>query len=234
MNQEFLNLGTTANDHTGDTLRSGGFKINRNFKELFYSSPQRHRQSPLIYRQNNGVSDYLRYEVSVGPDQWENNVSITLRSPFVASIAAGIEERGERNLSAVVTLDETPAGWNLAHPGGGPKVSYIRYLWIDRNFDDLTVGYGYSEIAPISSQEEPAAPSTDQHWFDELGNVMKRWTGSEWEVVYRLFVGVFSFEGPGTPDPVNAEGEGLFSYDWSNDETRDMQREAIKYSIIFG
>jgi hypothetical protein len=63
---------------------------------------------------------------------------------------------------------------------------------------------------------------------------MKRWDGAVWEDVYRLFVSVFVFNGPGTPDPTNAEGTGVFIYDWDNDELQDMKREAIKYAIIFG
>jgi hypothetical protein len=35
MAQQTINLGTTANDGTGDTLRAGGTKINANFTELY-------------------------------------------------------------------------------------------------------------------------------------------------------------------------------------------------------
>jgi hypothetical protein len=35
MAKQLLNIGTTANDNTGDTLRSGGDKINDNFTELY-------------------------------------------------------------------------------------------------------------------------------------------------------------------------------------------------------
>lgn len=35
MSKQSLNLGTTANDNTGDTLRAGGDKINDNFTELY-------------------------------------------------------------------------------------------------------------------------------------------------------------------------------------------------------
>ena len=35
MAKEALNLGTSANDNTGDTLRGGGDKINDNFTELY-------------------------------------------------------------------------------------------------------------------------------------------------------------------------------------------------------
>lgn len=35
MAQQQINVGASANDHTGDTLRAGGQKINANFTELY-------------------------------------------------------------------------------------------------------------------------------------------------------------------------------------------------------
>ena len=35
MGQQSINIGSTANDGTGDTLRDGGDKINDNFTELY-------------------------------------------------------------------------------------------------------------------------------------------------------------------------------------------------------
>jgi hypothetical protein len=35
MTQQLISLGTTGNDGTGDTMRSGGQKINENFTELY-------------------------------------------------------------------------------------------------------------------------------------------------------------------------------------------------------
>ena len=35
MAKQSLNLGTVANDNTGDTLRGGGDKINDNFNEIY-------------------------------------------------------------------------------------------------------------------------------------------------------------------------------------------------------
>jgi len=53
--QQTINLGSTVNDGTGDTLRSGGAKINANFTELFgrvYVAPSANMQSFL------GAADY--------------------------------------------------------------------------------------------------------------------------------------------------------------------------------
>ena len=35
MSKQSLNIGSSANDNTGDTLRVGGDKINDNFNELY-------------------------------------------------------------------------------------------------------------------------------------------------------------------------------------------------------
>ena len=35
MAQQSINLGTTANDGTGDTLRAAGLKVNSNFNEVY-------------------------------------------------------------------------------------------------------------------------------------------------------------------------------------------------------
>jgi hypothetical protein len=235
MNFETLNLGTVANDHTGDTLRSGGFKINRNFHELFWTSPQRHRQSPLVYRQTNNNPDYLTAN-SVSGGSWLTLVSVSLSAPFVGAIGAGNDERGERNYSAIVTTDQTPAAWGFTHNGGVVgRQNYVHFLWIERNYIDLTVDYGYSLLAPeMTSDTAPSSPATDQHWWDRLNGIMKRWNGSSWEETPRLFIGVFLYSGPGPGDSLGDIGTWSFSYTWSNDELAEMKRQAIIHAIVFG
>ena len=39
MAQQEINIGTVANDGTGDTLRSAGNKINENFYQLYHEHP---------------------------------------------------------------------------------------------------------------------------------------------------------------------------------------------------
>jgi len=39
MAQQTINIGTIANDNTGDTLRGAGEKINDNFDELYAAVP---------------------------------------------------------------------------------------------------------------------------------------------------------------------------------------------------
>lgn len=233
MNFSPIYLGSVPNDRTGDTLRSGGMKINRNFAELYWVSAQRHRHSPLIYRQTGGFADYMDVNVTTGPGNWETSVSVTLLAPFTAAIGAGVDERGERNLSAVVSVDTTPSAWDLHH-GGGAQANYTRYLYVERNFDDLVTTYGFTTVAPVTGQTEPTAPVTDLHWFDEMSSTMRRWNGTGWEVVYRLFIVTFLYSGPGPGDPVGSTGVSNFIFDWDNDEVREMKRRAMTASIIFG
>jgi len=47
----------------------------------------------------------------------------------------------------------------------------------------------YSTTVPFYSVSAPASPATDQHWFDLTEYRMKRWSGSEWQNVVRVFVG---------------------------------------------
>lgn len=235
MNYTSIYLGSVPNDRTGDTLRSGGMKINRNFNELFWASPQRHRQSPLVYKQTAGISDFISYLVTVGPASWENTVDITLKAPFVAAIGAGNDERGERNLSVVISTDATPSAWRIHHVGiVSSPTTYNRYLYVERNFTDLTCAFGFSTLAPTSDQVAPVAPATDQHWFDKLNGVMKRWNGTSYDVVYRIFINTFTFVGPGTSSPTNAAGPVTVVYEWDNDELADMRRIAIQSAIVFG
>ena len=46
MAKQSLNIGTVANDNTGDTLRSGGDKINDNFTELYTAVSYTHLTLP--------------------------------------------------------------------------------------------------------------------------------------------------------------------------------------------
>lgn len=59
MSKQLLNLGATANDNTGDTLRAGGDKVNDNFNELYSSIGN--GLDIQINVTNAGVGQVLRY-----------------------------------------------------------------------------------------------------------------------------------------------------------------------------
>ena len=62
MAKQPLNIGTTANDNTGDTLRSGGDKINDNFNEVY--SAIGNGTTLGISLSNPAVGQVLRYNGS--------------------------------------------------------------------------------------------------------------------------------------------------------------------------
>jgi hypothetical protein len=63
------------------------------------------------------------------------------------------------------------------------------YLYIDRNISSGQLTYGFSLLQPVYSTIAPSTPSTDQHWFDLNSFYMKRYSGSAWVNVQRVFVG---------------------------------------------
>ena len=48
MAYQSISLGSSANDGTGDSLRSAGTKINANFTEIYTSKIQKHHHSEKI------------------------------------------------------------------------------------------------------------------------------------------------------------------------------------------
>lgn len=63
------------------------------------------------------------------------------------------------------------------------------FLYSDRNASTGSVTQGFSALVPAYSTVAPSAPATDQHWFDLTSWQMKRWSGSAWVAVQRVFIG---------------------------------------------
>jgi hypothetical protein len=60
----------------------------------------------------------------------------------------------------------------------------------------MVVGdFGASEYPPDYDYVAPAAPATDQHWFDLSTNTMKRYSGAAWVAFNRIFIGVVRTSG---------------------------------------
>ena len=62
MAKQALDLGTAANDNTGDTLRAGGDKINDNFNELY--SALGNGTTLTVNTTNPAAGQVLRYDGS--------------------------------------------------------------------------------------------------------------------------------------------------------------------------
>lgn len=109
--------------------------------------------------------------VSDKPDFLSLPAGLTIRllasggDPFIYSIGSALV-----NLTSNVDV----AAVNNAH----------NFVWAD------TAGVtGVSLFPPLYSFAPPGGPATDQHWFDLGKNLMKRWNGSAWVAVGRIFIG---------------------------------------------
>ena len=63
MAQELINIGVTADDGTGDTIRGAGIKINNNFTELYATGSG---SSQLTFIQNNISATDSNSDISLG------------------------------------------------------------------------------------------------------------------------------------------------------------------------
>lgn len=99
--------------------------------------------------------------------------------PLRLTFAAGFGVSGGVDYPATVSADTTVTC----------TASQTNYVYADRNTGTGAITFGVSLLAPVMSRNAPSAPATDQHWYDSLEAVMKRWTGSAWATVQRVFIG---------------------------------------------
>jgi len=206
MNLQLLNLGTVANDRTGDTLRDGGGKINGDFQELFFFSAARHRQTALVYKITNNLPDFLSF----------SGLSLTLAAPFVASIAGLNDGRGERNLGVFVQTLAANA-WTVPD-------NTTCWIFISSAPNTGAISYGFSQLEPANQQTEPAQ-TLNQYWYDTLAGSVKKWNGSAWIQVYVVFLAKLT---------TAAGAITSLTYLLDNDEVLMARAEATKAAIVLG
>lgn len=122
-------------------------------------------------------------------------------TPLQLTFAAGYSSGAPVNYTAAVSADVASA-WTWASNVG------VVYLYIDRDSGTGTLTYGSSTLRPLASRVAPAAPATDQHWFDLNTGLMKRWTGAAWETKQRVFVG--------TTNVTGGAATAIASYEFNN------------------
>lgn len=94
------------------------------------------------------------------------------------TIADGFGSNGQQDYVGEFTSNQTLT----------VAASTTSYVYVNRS----TVGalsLGSSALTPSYGVVAPSSPSTDQHWFDLLEFKMKRWSGSAWVAMQRVFVG---------------------------------------------
>lgn len=79
--------------------------------------------------------------------------------------------------------------------------------WIYWDIDIQTGArtFGYTTVEPVSQLTAPSLPVVDQHWFDTNEKVMKRWTGTVWREVLRVFAAFYDEGTILNPYPVGTQ-----------------------------
>lgn len=66
--------------------------------------------------------------------------------------------------------------------------SATNYIYAEKSQQGLTPNLGHVTLQPVYAYTPPGAPSVDQHWYNIAQGGMKRWNGSFWEDVMRIFI----------------------------------------------
>jgi len=96
----------------------------------------------------------------------------------------------------------------------GLTASTTNYLYAEKAESGFEPDLGFTTLKPVYSYQEPSSPSTDQHWYDLARGVMKRWTGSEWEEVERIFIGEAETDASSVTDVVAYTLKGRYDSGW--------------------
>lgn len=204
---QLLNLGTVANDRTGDTIRAGGQKLNDNAQQLFFYRPARHRQSVLVYKVTNNSADFLAF----------SGLDVSITGPFLGAIMGMNDDSGERNVPVFIPALTASNVWTAQDNGD-------TWLFISTTPFLGDYGFGSTVLEPKTQQTAPSAV-VGQYWIDNLEGTVKTWNGSAWVQVFVLFVA-----------KATANGGNITSltYLLDNDETLQARAEAVKAAIVLG
>lgn len=99
---------------------------------------------------------------------------------FLLSFAAGFDSNGAIDYLTQFTANQSFSSLTAAS---------TCFLYVDRNPSTGALATGFTTIAPVYQTVAPTPPATGQHWFDLSAFMMKRWSGSAWIVLQRVFVG---------------------------------------------
>ena len=109
MAQQTINIGTVANDDTGDTLRDGGDKINQNFTELYDALGGNPTESLIIACSDESTAlttgtAKVTFRMPYAFTLTDVRASVNT-APTGATLNVDINEGGVSVLSTVLTID---------------------------------------------------------------------------------------------------------------------------------
>lgn len=106
-------------------------------------------------------------------------------------IQPGVGLAVQINADIEIEMDIKGYFQNITESGGsgGLPASSTCYIYAQRSEDSLVPSISRTTLKPVYSFLAPLSPATDQHWYDLAENQMKRWGGSDWQEVSRIFIG---------------------------------------------
>ena len=170
MTQQVIQIGTTANDGSGDTLRQAGAKINTNFSELYQSRNSSNYSLPL-------ASPTVLGGVKIGAGLTIQNgflTTIALADPYTLPIASTTELGGVKVDGTTITISNgiisSASGASVTTSSTVPSIPATGDLWYDTDTGRMYVYFDSSwvdsspavaETISLTALQQIVAASTD-------------------------------------------------------------------------
>jgi len=152
MTRQNISTGTTANDGTGDTLRSAGTKINQNFVELYQT----------FGTDSNSLGAGITFDISgIVFEGSTNTTTVSAEDPSSDVIITLPDSTGEvviiRSDNSVNLVDST---------GQGSKIYYANVFDSANGYGTLPDAQVYHGMFAMNHDDGRAVFSHDGHWHD--------------------------------------------------------------------
>jgi len=86
------------------------------------------------------------------------------------------------------------------------------YLYAEKGSSDVPL-FGHTTIQPVYSTATPTAPASGLHWMDLAHGTMKRYNGTDWVTVLRIFIGEAVTDAACT-SAISYALRGFYDSDW--------------------
>lgn len=124
-------------------------------------------------------------------------------TPLVLSFAGGFDASGPVDYYERVTADGNV-------PAASLTADDRNYIYAQRDGAG-SVSFGATIVAPVYSQEEPAAPSSGDDWFSLNDYTMRNYNGASWDVVSRVYLGWVDVDSGGAITEVYSYAPGAYA-----------------------
>lgn len=110
MSQQNINIGSIANDGTGDSLRTAGGKINQNFTELYITSQSAYNTANVAAAIN--VDEFARITANAAFDT-ANTANTVAQSNLIDTLLINTDTHVTSNTNQILLCDPNAVGSNI-------------------------------------------------------------------------------------------------------------------------